>query len=104
MLKAHCADVGRDFGEIAVSQQCLVTIAKDELALEPMVEKAQKIYGGHMGDPAGSIALTGTASQVSERIQEHLDLGCSMFMIEFFGRDTREPAALFAEKVLPRFR
>ena len=104
VLKAHCADVGRDFGEIAVSQQCLVTIAPDELALAPMVEKAQKIYGGHMGDPAGSIALTGTADQVSRRIQEHLDLGCSMFMIEFFGRDTREPAALFAEKVLPRFR
>lgn len=29
--------------------------------------------------------------------------GCTMFIIEFFGRDTREPARLFAEKVMPAF-
>lgn len=104
VLKAHCAAAGRDFSELVVSQQCVVTIAKDASALAPMVEKAQQIYGGHMGDPAGSIALTGPPDQVSARIQAHLDLGCTMFMIEFFGRDTREPAALFAETVLPRFR
>ena len=104
VLKGHCVEAGRDFGELVISQQCVVTIAEDEAALAPMVEKAQKIYGGHMGDPAGPIALTGTPDKVGDRIQEHLNLGCSMFMIEFFGRDTREPAALFAEKVLPRFR
>jgi hypothetical protein len=27
-----------------------------------------------------------------------------MFVIEFFGRDTREPARLFAERVMPAFR
>ena len=30
-------------------------------------------------------------------------LGVSLFVIEFFGRDTREPARLFAEKVAPAF-
>jgi hypothetical protein len=27
-----------------------------------------------------------------------------MFVMEFFGRDTREPARLFAETVMPHFR
>jgi len=27
-----------------------------------------------------------------------------MFIMEFFGRDTREPAKLFADTVLPHFR
>ena len=33
----------------------------------------------------------------------HRALGCTLFPIEFFGRDTREPARLFAEKVMPAF-
>ena len=36
-----------------------------------------------------------------EQINRHVELGCDMFMMEFFGRDTREPARLFAETVLP---
>ena len=103
-LKRHCEDLGRDFGEITVSQQCLVTIAPDEEALGPMVERAQRIFGGHMGDPAGPLALTGTADRIVEQIEKHVELGCTMFMIEFFGRDTREPAALFANTVMSRFK
>ena len=103
-LKRHCEDLGRDCGEITVSQQCLVTIAPDEEALGPMVERAQRIFGGHMGDPAGPLALTGTADRIVEQIEKHVELGCTMFMIEFFGRDTREPAALFANMVMPRFK
>ena len=39
-----------------------------------------------------------------ERIEQHVALGCTMFVIEFFGRDTRVPARLFADAVLPAFR
>ena len=42
--------------------------------------------------------------RVREQIQRHIDLGCTMFMIEFFGRDTKEPAKLFADQVLPHFK
>ncbi len=103
VLKQHCADVGRDFSEIRIGQQCLVTIAPDDATAGPMAETAKKIFGGHMGDPTGPLALTGTPDRIVEQIEKHLELGCTMFMIEFFGRDTREPARLFAETVLPRF-
>ena len=104
VLRRHADDVGRDMDEITVSQQCLVTIAENAEDADAMVETAQRIFGGHMGDPAGPMALSGTPDRVAERIQQHIDLGCTMFAIEFFGRDTVEPAKLFAETVMPRFR
>lgn len=104
VLREHCAAVGRDPSEIRISQQCLVTLAPDDATAGPMTETAKKIFGGHMGDPTGPMALTGTPDRVADQIEKHLDLGCTMFMIEFFGRDTRDPARLFAEKVMPRFK
>ncbi len=104
VLREHCRAVGRDPATITISQQCLVIIAPDEAAAGPMVETAKKIFGGHMGDPTGPLAIAGSPARVREQLQRHLDLGCTMFIIEFFGRDTREPARLFAETVLPHFR
>jgi len=104
VLRGHAERLGRDPEEIRVSQQCLVTLAESEEALGPMVERAQKIFGGHMGNPAGEMALTGTPDMIKQRIAKHVELGCDMFMIEFFGRDTIEPAQAFAESVIPEFR
>ena len=104
VLRGHAERLGRDPSEIRVSQQCLVTIVDDDAKVGPMVERAQKIFGGHMGNPAGEMALTGTPSMIKERIEKHVELGCDMFMIEFFGRDTIEPAQMFAETVIPEFR
>lgn len=104
VLKQRCAEAGRDMSTLTISQQCLVTIAPDEASAGPMVETAKKIFGGHMGDPTGPLAIAGSPQRVREQIQKHIDLGCTMFLIEFFGRDTREPARLFAETVLPHFR
>ncbi len=104
VLKNACAAIGRDPNSITVSQQCLVTIAETETLAEPMIDRAAKIFGGHLGDPKGALALSGSPERIQKQIQKHLDLGCTMFVIEFFGRDTREPAKLFAETVIPSFR
>jgi len=102
-LKRRCAELGRDFESIEVSQQCTVVIAPDEATARQHVEKAKKVYGGHMGGQIEQHGIWGTPEQVAEKIQRHVDLGCTLFVIEFFGRDTREPARLFAEKVVPAF-
>lgn len=104
VLKRHCDDIGRDFSSITASQQCLVTIARNAEEAGPMADRAQRIFGGHMGDPKGPMAITGTSEQCCEAIQKHIDLGCTMFIMEFFGRDTLEPAQLFKEEVVPHFR
>jgi F420-dependent oxidoreductase-like protein len=102
VLRRHCDSVGRDPASIRVSQQCLVVIGENDADARAKVQKAQVLYGGHMG-AGGPMSIAGTAEQCIEQIGKHTALGCSMFIIEFFGRDTREPAALFAEKVMPAF-
>ncbi|HEY8514407.1 MAG TPA: TIGR03560 family F420-dependent LLM class oxidoreductase [Candidatus Binatia bacterium] len=103
-LKRRCDELGRDFDDIEVSQQCVVVIAPDDAAARAALEKAGRIYGGHMGAALEEHGIWGTPPQVIERIERHVKLGCRGFVIEFFGRDIREPARLFAEKVLPAFR
>src|SRR5207247_7176298 len=103
-LKRRCEEEKRDFADIEVSQQCLVVIADTDDAARTGLERAGRIYGGHMGAGLEAHGIWGTPAQVIERIERHVRLGCTLFVMEFFGRDTREPARLFAEQVLPAFR
>jgi alkanesulfonate monooxygenase SsuD/methylene tetrahydromethanopterin reductase-like flavin-dependent oxidoreductase (luciferase family) len=103
-LKRRCDETKRDFATLAISQQCNVVIAEDEVAAKEALAKASKIYGGHMGAALESHGIWGTPERVIEGIQRHVKLGCTGFVIEFFGRDTRQPAALFAETVIKELR
>lgn len=103
-LRRRCDEVGRDFDSIEISQQCVVVIGEDEASARTQLEKAKKIYGGHMGGSLEEHGIWGAPEQVIERIERHRALGCSFLPIEFFGRDPREPARLFAETVMPAFR
>jgi alkanesulfonate monooxygenase SsuD/methylene tetrahydromethanopterin reductase-like flavin-dependent oxidoreductase (luciferase family) len=82
----------------------VVVIAADEAGARDALAKANKIYGGHMGAHLEEHGIWGTPAQVIERIERYVRLGCTLFAMEFFGKDTREPAHLFAERVLPAFR
>jgi F420-dependent oxidoreductase-like protein len=104
VLRRRCEEAGRDPGTIEVSQQCLVVIVADEAAARPALERAQKIYGGHLGGGLEAHGIWGTPERVIDGIERHRRLGCTLFVMEFFGRDTREPARLFAEKVMTAFR
>src|SRR5947208_3609657 len=102
-LHRRCREIGRDPDSLEVSQQCLVVIAETEDGARAALERAGRIYGGHMGAGLEAHGIWGTPAQVIERIHRHTALGCTLFVMEFFGRDTREPARLFAEQVLPAF-
>jgi len=104
VLRAHCEREGRDFEEIEVSQQCLVVILPTQEEAEVAVGKAEKVYGGHMGAGLRDHGIWGCPDVVIEKIQAFAAKGCHHFVMEMFGRDVREPAALFADKVLPAFR
>jgi len=103
-LRSRCQELGRDPEELTISQQCTVVIAPDEGGARQQLEKAHKVYGGHLGAGLEAHGIWGSPERVIDGIERHRALGCTMFIIEFFGRDTREPARLFAERVLPRLR
>jgi probable F420-dependent oxidoreductase len=100
-LRRRCAEVGRDPAELTISQQCTVVIGETEHEARSQLEKAQKVFGGHMGAGLEEHGIWGHPERVIDCIERHRSLGCSMFLIEFFGRDTRVPAQVFAEAVLP---
>ncbi len=102
-LHEHCAAIGRDPASLTISQQCMVVIGENAADATAKMERAQQIYGGHMG-ASGPLSIAGTAEQCIDKIRKHVALGCTMFVMELFGRDTREPARLFAERVMPAFR
>lgn len=103
ILHRHCRELGRDPASIAISQQTLVVIGADEADGRAKMEKASGLYGGHLGDIERH-GIWGGPEQVIDRLRAQEALGVSTFVIEFFGRDVREPARLFAERVLPAFR
>jgi alkanesulfonate monooxygenase SsuD/methylene tetrahydromethanopterin reductase-like flavin-dependent oxidoreductase (luciferase family) len=103
-LRRRCDELDRDFDTLEVSQQCVVVIGEDEEQARGFLDKARKVYGGHMGGAIEEHGIWGAPEGVIERIRRHVALGCTGFVIEFFGRDTRVPARLFAEKVMPALR
>jgi len=103
-LRRRCEQLGRDFDSIRVSQQCVVVIEAEEAEARASLEKAQKIYGGHLGASLEEHGIWGTPERVIDCIERHRRLGCSDFLMEFFGRDTRPAARLFAERVIPALR
>ena len=102
-LRRRCDEVGRDPATLRISQQCVVVIEEEEEAARQSLAKAQKIYGGHRGAGLEEHGIWGTPARVIDCIERHRELGCGGFVIEFFGRDTRPAARLFAQKVLPAF-
>lgn len=99
VLKRHCDAVGRDPATLTVSQQTMVVIGADEADAATKTEKAKKLFGGHLGK-----GISGTPEHCCEQIRALAEFGCTMLVVEFFGRDIREPARIFAEAVLPEFR
>jgi alkanesulfonate monooxygenase SsuD/methylene tetrahydromethanopterin reductase-like flavin-dependent oxidoreductase (luciferase family) len=102
-LQKRCDEVGRDPATIEISQQCVVVLGENDDHAKTALEKAKKIYGGHMGGALEEHGIWGSPERVIESIERHRALGVSLFVIEFFGRDTREPARLFKEAVMPAF-
>ena len=98
VLRRHCEALRRDPATLRISQQTMVVIGSDDADARSKSEKAARIYGGHMGS-----GISGTPAQCIDKIRALQKSGCSLLIIEFFGRDSREPAALFAEQVMPAF-
>jgi F420-dependent oxidoreductase-like protein len=101
VLKAHCADVGRDEATIRKTWSPEVFIRRSEAEVEAAGTRSL------WGEPverwrAGN--LVGTPEQVSEKIQTYLDLGCQGFIPWCSDYPDTETLELFATEVISNFR
>jgi F420-dependent oxidoreductase-like protein len=105
VLRAHCADVGRNPDEITLTWSPEVLVRESEAELRDLAESGR--VGSRWGEPydrwvAGN--LVGTPEQVAERIREYVELGCTGFVPWCADYPDDTSLRLFAETVAPEFR
>ena len=100
ILKGHCAAVGRDESEIRKTWSPEVFIRSTE------AELAQRTKGGLWGDSVENWRdnnLVGTPEQVSEKIAQYVELGCTGFIPWCADYPDTETLELLATRVMPNF-
>lgn len=103
VLERHCRELGRDPGLVEVSQQAIAVLAESDAAAREQLERARRVYGPQMTQGLEEHGLWGSPERLIRRIRELGKLGCTLFVIEFFGKDPLEPARFFAREVAPAF-
>jgi F420-dependent oxidoreductase-like protein len=101
VLKAHCADVGRDEVTIRKTWSPEVFIRSTETEVEAAGTRSL------WGEPAESWRvnnLVGTPEQVYEKIRTYVDLGCGGFIPWCADYPDTETLTLLAREVVPEFR
>jgi F420-dependent oxidoreductase-like protein len=97
VLRAHCADVGRDPGEIHVSTQALLFLSTDESWLK---EKREA--------PGARAAIIGTPAEVTDIIGQYREAGADEIIVPDFTLGsvarTKDTCDLLMSEVAPAFR
>jgi F420-dependent oxidoreductase-like protein len=104
VLARHCAEAGRKPEEVEISQQAIAVIAPTDAAAHDSLERAKRVYGPRMTEGLEEHGLWGSPARLIGRIGELAKARCTLYVIEFFGKDPLEPARFFAREVLPAFR
>jgi F420-dependent oxidoreductase-like protein len=101
VLRAHCADVGRDPDEIRMTWSPEVFIRETEE--EVLAAGSRSLWGEPVATwRAGN--LVGTPEQVAEKVQAYVDLGCRGVIPWCADYPDSETLTVFAEQVMPAFR
>ncbi len=100
-LKKYCEQVGRDVNEIAISQQTVCVLARDEAEYAEKLPKAQKRYG-FFGD-IETLGITGTPEQCIEKIRRNEEKGVTKYTIFFSDIMNHDTIRFFAEEVMSAF-
>ena len=119
-LAAACGAVGRPIDEIERSLETQILIAPDNaglrqqlrhmMALAPTDAYAPDVVAYTAGETntlppsLTETFVVGTPEQVTQRLQQYIDLGVTHFMLWFMDAPDRQGLHLFAEQVAPRFR
>jgi alkanesulfonate monooxygenase SsuD/methylene tetrahydromethanopterin reductase-like flavin-dependent oxidoreductase (luciferase family) len=99
VLRAMCADIGRDADEIVLSVEAVMALAPDDASLPRVREFAEKRFGGP-GFGLREGGLVGTAPQIVDRIKEWEALGFRQIVLFTHDRASDETLDLLASTVI----
>ena len=103
VLRAHCADVGRDADEIEMTWSPEVMVRESEAEIQALVAAGKASRWGEPYDSWSAGNLVGTPEQVCEKIRTYVDLGCSYFVPWCSDYPDETTLRLFADKVMSEF-
>jgi len=101
-LREHCEAVGRDPGEIEVSEQCVVVLGRTEQAFRRKWDQAKRLLGSVFD--LERTAFRGTPGQVVDQLGKRAGQGVRFFTLLLGDFHEPESLELFAEKVIAAFR
>jgi alkanesulfonate monooxygenase SsuD/methylene tetrahydromethanopterin reductase-like flavin-dependent oxidoreductase (luciferase family) len=101
VLRAHCADVGRDYDEIQKTWSPEVFVRESE---QEIVDAGSRSFWGEPFESWRDGNLVGTPEQVAEKIQAYVALGCTGFYPWCSDYPDTETLHLLAERVIPEVR
>ncbi|HVA81512.1 MAG TPA: TIGR03560 family F420-dependent LLM class oxidoreductase [Candidatus Binataceae bacterium] len=96
VLTQHCKDVGRDLGQIDISEQVLVALGATDADVERQWKMAQAL-------PFASTAIKGTPKAVVEALRKRIAMGITTFTIMFADFNQPQSVEMFAREVMPAF-
>jgi alkanesulfonate monooxygenase SsuD/methylene tetrahydromethanopterin reductase-like flavin-dependent oxidoreductase (luciferase family) len=100
VLAEHCEAVGRDPTSILHVWQCqVVSLADSEDEARAIAERSLLYH--HSTDDT---RLVGTPEQISERLEERMEIGVRHFILRFLDFPHTDQALRFAAEVAPRLR
>jgi F420-dependent oxidoreductase-like protein len=99
ILASHCSEVGRDPGEITVSEQVLMVLGKDKKDFKQRLTTAKQLLAGFADVEA--VGVNGTPEQVVRALRAKVKAGTRLFTIMFGDFAPPETLRLFGERVLP---
>ncbi len=106
VLDAHCAAVGREPSEVALSHNAHVFIGRDEAAVEALLAEHAARHGGSVERFKATLgnAIVGTPAQCVEQLRRYTDYGIGWFFLLFPEPVSVGYLELFASEVMPHFR
>ena len=106
VLDAHCAAVGREPSEVALSHNAHVFIGRDEAAVEELLTGHAARHGGSVERFKATLgnAIVGTPAQCVEQLRRYADYGIGWFFLLFPEPVSVGYLELFASEVMPHFR
>jgi F420-dependent oxidoreductase-like protein len=96
VLKQHCQKVGRDPGQINISEQLLVCIGANDAEVEQKWKISQRL-------PFWRTGVKGTPPEIIKHLRERVAKGVTFFTIIFGDMNSNPSIELFAREVMPAF-